>query len=466
MQTLQNYLVVAVSWAAALSGNGLSARPESAQSSVQFKTIYRFTAGDGSGGYDSDLVSDRNGGFFATTEQGGDAACYSPLGCGTVYHLSPPSSPGGAWTKTTIYIFTGYPNDGQTPSGPLVIALNGTLYGVTESGGNGACTYGATVPIGCGTVYSLTPPAESGGAWTETVLYNFTGGSDGYSPDNVITGSDGVLYGVTSAGASSGCFDYFGCGTVFSLTPPDTPGGAWTSSVLYTVEGSFFSGPATSLIIGPNQALYGTIGAGTDPCEMNLCGTVFSLAPPATPGGAWTQAVLHNFTGLPGDGDSPNAGLAMGPSGEIYGTTYLGEGHPCGQPQVGCGTVFELTPPASPGGDWTETILLTFPGAPAAGEPVAGVAIGKNGVLYGSTRYGGQAGCLEHAGCGVVFALAPPVSPGGTWTETILHHFTGGADGGEPVMTPVIGKDGALYGTTGYHRGEANNGTVFVIRNP
>jgi uncharacterized repeat protein (TIGR03803 family) len=450
----------------AVAVTGVFAQGGRPRTPVDFKTLYQFTAADGSGGYDSNLLSDRNGGFFGTTEQGGDTDC-SSLGCGTVYHLTPPPSPGGAWTKTMLYSFTGYPNDGLNPSGPLALALSGTLYGVTTGGGNGPCTYGGPSPLGCGTVYSLTPPAEPGGAWTETVLYNFTGGSDGNYPATVTLGPDDVLYGVTSLGAGSGCFEYQGCGAAFSLSPPAVSGEAWTLNVLYAVEGFFFSGGANSLIVGPNQVLYGTTGAGTDPCEMNPCGTVFSLTPPATPGGAWTQAVLHGFTGWPNDGNSPNQSLALGPSGELYGTTYLGgAGHPCGKHHIGCGTVFELTPPASPGGDWTETILFSFPAGSAPRAPAFGVVIGKDGVLYGSTRYGGVPGCQDDYGCGAVFALTPPASPNGAWAETILHPFTGGSNGAGPFMIPAIGKDGALYGTTSGYGGESGNGTVFVIKSP
>jgi hypothetical protein len=228
------------------------------------------------------------------------------------------------------------------------------------------------------------------------------GGREDLSPGDLIAGPGGVLYGVTSQGASTGCYVYVGCGAAFSLTPPATPGGPWTLNVIYTVEGSFYSGGATSLTMGANGVLYGTTAAGVYPCYQNECGTVYSLTPPTAPGDAWTQAVLHSFTGWPADGNNPNASLALGPNGQIYGTTYLGASQPCGQ---------------------------------------------------------------EHAGCGTVFELTPPASPGGAWTETVLHHFTGGSDGGEPFMTPVIAKDGALYGATGGY-GNWGYGTVFIMRHP
>src|ERR1022692_4688674 len=103
-----------------------------------------------------------------------------------------------AQTLTTLATFTSAP-DGSDPSG-VVVGSGGVLYGVTQSGGS----------KNNGTVFSLTPPKSTGGPWTETLLYNFTGGTDGGSPTGVVIGNEGVLYGTTQ----------YGGGTVFSLTPP------------------------------------------------------------------------------------------------------------------------------------------------------------------------------------------------------------------------------------------------------
>lgn len=449
MRSLLKHLILLTALAAAMASNIVMAKPGAGKSAVEFKTIYQFTGIDAAPG---DLVSDRNGGFFGATQGGGNLACYSPYGCGTVYHLNPPATPGAAWTQETIHSFAGYPDDGQLPFGPLVAGTTGTVYGVTQFGGN----------LGCGTVYSLRAPAELGGAWTETILYNFTGDSDGSHPVDLIAGPDGVLYGTTLYGGGDlECGEDQGCGAIFSLTQPAAPGGSWTISVLYNFEGTYFEAGATSVILGPNQVLYGTTPSGVIPCEMDLCGSVFSLTPPVAPGGPWIQTVLHAFVGGNGDGSSPNASLVLGTNGTLYGTTYEGEGQPCGD-QRGCGTVFELTPPVSPGGDWTETLIFTFPPSPAPNAPQSGVILGGDGTLYGLTPIGGIAGCQDDFGCGAVFALRPPALPGGTWTETLLHRFTGGADGAEPYGNLVMGKDGALFGTTiGF--GISVPGTVFIL---
>jgi len=120
--------------------------------------------------------------------------------------LIPPASPGGAWTEATL---GGSPYLAN-PHGALAIGKGGVLYGTATFGGSG------------GGVFALTPPASSGGAWTYAVLYNFAGlsGDGAYPYAGVAIGKDGVLYGTTGSGGSSGK------GTVFSLTPPRSPGRA------------------------------------------------------------------------------------------------------------------------------------------------------------------------------------------------------------------------------------------------
>jgi len=120
----------------------------------------------------------RGGVFYGTTFAGGSGTpCSFPVinGCGTVFQLTPPSTPGGAWTEAVLYSFAGENGDGAFPSGGIVVGKGGVLYGTTEYGGSsGSCVFYDSVP-GCGTVFQLTPPLTAGGAWTETVLHNFSG---------------------------------------------------------------------------------------------------------------------------------------------------------------------------------------------------------------------------------------------------------------------------------------------------
>src|SRR5579862_555226 len=104
-------------------------------------------------------------------------------------------------------------------------------------------------------------------------------------------------------------------------------------------------GSYVGVVMGPNGALYGT----------GKTNTVFALTPPATPGDAWPETVLHTFTGLNGDGLAPYACPIRGRSGSLYGTTQEGG-------TLGFGIVYQLIPPATQGGAWTENVIYTFTG--------------------------------------------------------------------------------------------------------
>ncbi len=121
------------------------------------------------------------------------------------------------------------------------------------------------------------------------------------------------------------------------------------------------------------------------------------------------------------------------------------------------GVVFELTPPASPGGPWTEAAIYAFMGPPSdGGVPIGGLAIGPDGSLYGTTRGGGT------YNPGTVSQLTPPASGGGSWTLTVLYSFRGDGDGILPGAGLVVSKQGVLYGTT-TQGGAFGLGTVFAI---
>jgi uncharacterized repeat protein (TIGR03803 family) len=147
-----------------------------------------------------------------------------------------------------------------------------------------------------------------------TPIYNFTGTGDGANPQSpVVVGEGGVLYGTTEFGGAHSA------GTVFSMTPPASPGGAWTENVLYSFQsGTDGAYPNSRLVIGRGGVLYGTTnGGGNYFGTARGNGTVFSLTPPASPGGQWTEAVIHIFGNTPNDGIVPTSGLALGPQGVV-----------------------------------------------------------------------------------------------------------------------------------------------------
>ena len=393
-------------------------------------SLYRFTgsAGDGSNPY-AGLAVGGAGVLYGTTMNGGTSKA------GTVFSLSPPAPPSSAWTEKILYSFAGG-SDGANPYyAVLAIGSGGILYGTTAYGG----------ASNAGTVYALTPPASSGGSWTENVIYSFTGGGDGGRPlAGVVAGDGGVLYGTASAGGIED-IDGVGGGTVFSLTPPASPDLPWTESVLYSFSGlSDGNAPCAPLAIGSGGVLYGT----TDYGGASNAGTVFSLSPPASPGGVWSESVLLAFTGAgAGDGAWPLAGVALGDGGVLYGTTQAGG-------TSGRGTVFSLTPPAVPGDPWTGAVLYSFTGLQDGSIPTAGVVPGIGGVLYGVTEFGGV------SGAGAIFSLTPPASLGGSWTESVVYSFTGLSEGGWPVAGMAAGGSGEFYGTA-CCGGTSEAGTVF-----
>jgi hypothetical protein len=158
---------------------------------------------------------------------------------------------------------------------------------------------------------------------------------------------------------------------------------------------------------------------------------------------AATVNVIYQFLGGT-DGTTPLGGLAVAKDGTLYGTTLANfAGSPSG------GTVFSLKPPTTVGGLWSKSVLYTFTRGADGASPIAGVTIGKRGVLYGTTS----------AGAGTVFELRP-------WRETVLHSFNG-ADGFSPRGPNLrIGHDGALYGTTTFAAVPYCCGSVFQLNPP
>jgi uncharacterized repeat protein (TIGR03803 family) len=291
----------------------------------------------------------------------------------------------------------------------------------------------------------------------ESVIHAF--GADGQAPvSSLIVDASGNFYGTTKlGGAGAG-------GTVFELSP--APHNEWTLTVLHKFAfDENGADPFGSVVQDSQGNLYGTTSAAGNSTCVNGCGTVFELSPPAIKGGDWTFTLLHSLTGG-SDGDFPMSGLALDPQGNLFGTTYLGGTGSCLGPLTGCGVVFELSPPAQPGGDWTETILYAFSGGTDGGLPTAPVVFDGKGNLHGTTEAGGRVGCQFNfdIGCGVVFELSP--AKDGSWAETVLHSFaTGpGHDGFAPGNGALaMDATGALVGTT-QAGGNYNLGTVYALR--
>jgi uncharacterized repeat protein (TIGR03803 family) len=277
--------------------------------------IYNFNVSSGvSPQPQAQLIFDKNGNLYGTNFFGGDGIngtlCYGELlGCGTVYELSPSKS---GWTETTLYYFTGLTSDGGNPAGGLVQDLAGNLYGTTFDQG----TYGF------GTVFELTHNTHG---WTEKVLYNFTGGTEGGNPfTGVLLGKDGNLYGTTGS-------------AIYELKR--TAKGEWPIEILYSANNP----GVVDLIFGPDGNLYGTC----DHCGQSA-GQIVRLAKNH---GQWTLKILHNF-GSGKDGSYPAGGLVFDAAGNFYGQTNVGG-------VANAGTLFRLVKNST--GKWQETTLFSFP---------------------------------------------------------------------------------------------------------
>jgi len=279
--------------------------------------LYAFAGGADGRQPGMGVVFDQYGNLFGSTQFGGNLQVCGG-GCGTIFELSPPSQPGGRWTHTVLYTFQGN-FDGQYP-GAVVLGANGALYATTSSGGTPGvqCHTNQRIKFGCGTVFEL---ALQGGSWTKTVLYTFPGfKGDGTGPDaEIVFDGQGNIYGTSGGGTT-------GYGTVFQLTPPSGKG-AWQETVLHQFTGGSDGGsPGGTVTLGPHGVLYGTASYSG---VVNASGLVFQLTPPAQSGGAWTETVLHNFPGFKGDATTPASTLAIDPSGNLYGTSVFGGSTAC-----------------------------------------------------------------------------------------------------------------------------------------
>jgi len=376
-----------------------------------FNVLYTFTGEkDGANPY-AGLTADAGGNLYGTTIAGGS------YGQGTVFELR---HSGSNWIMMTLYSFAGG-NDGAQPRARVIIGPDGGLYGTTFNGGGTGCG-----GQGCGTVFTLRAPI-----WKETVLYRFTGGTDGGLPlGDLMFDKHASIYGTTQQGGVPHSCGNLGCGVVYKLSHMSV---LWSESPIYQFIGiSDGVVPNGGVVFDTSGNLYGTTVSG----GSNNFGTVFQLTPS---GSGWTHQILYSFQNLT-DGKLPNSGVTLDASGNLYGTAVFG-GTGLG------GTVFQLKPS---GGSWSFNLVYALVGN--AG-PFGNLSLDAAGNLYGTTYQDGR------YVLGSSFKLTPS---NGNWTYQSLHDFTGGDDGEYALSNLVFDAHGNMYGTAAY--GGANGyGVVMQI---
>jgi hypothetical protein len=382
-----------------------------------------------------------------------------------------------AQTFTVLHSLNGG-SDGQGLLTGLVSDRQGNLYGAAYTGGLSNCPFS---PAGCGTVFKLT---RHGSVWAFTVLYRFTGISDGWWPENLAVATDGTIFGVTIFGGESNACGIQSCGTIFRLQPPPNPcpttNCLWRKTTIYQFSSGIDGRYPAGLAFDRAGNLYGT----TNESSENGVGNVWALSPS---NGHWTFSVLHAFDF--GIGSSPLSGVAVDAAGNLWGSGDGGVRN-CGDPGEPsyCGNIWELTRSAS---GWNFNIVFdlnrstggapiglfqfdpaglmygtlsgdgpngnggVFQFDPSRGQfnllyaapgnfevndgPQGGVTIDQHGDLFAADPMNGT------AGLGYVFKLAPS---NGSWIFTDLHDFTDSGDDGAPYGPLVVDSAGNVYGAT------------------
>lgn len=264
--------------------------------------LHSFSCTDGCNPTYVTPVFDKAGNLYGTTFYGGY------YGNGTVFKMAPNG------TVTTLYSFhggSGSGYDGYNPNTGVALDTKGNIYGSAPIGGL----------YNNGTLYEIT----ASGVYS--ILYNFTGGADGWTPRSPLVYKGGKLYGTAQAGGA-GCS--WGCGVVFqyTLAKGKNPG---KYAVIYTFAGvpDGQSPMYGALVFDKLGNIYGTTAAGGSfPGGTNL-GTVYKLAKDGT------LTILCNFDLT--DGYQPEGNVAIDTKGNIYTTAVFGG-------QYTFGTMVKITP--------------------------------------------------------------------------------------------------------------------------
>ena len=379
---------------------------------AQTLTVFHSFSGSDGSIPNGDLIQDRAGNFYGTTESGTGSSLF-----GLVYKLD------STGTETVLHRFTGGA-DGGLPYGRLLRTGDGTLYGTTLSGGDPVCQ--------CGTVYKLTSDGNL------TVLHSFAGGTDGMQnagqPEGALLRMGNEIYGASYFGGTPTCDPGLGCGTLFKVTRDGE------ETVLYRFSGAADGAFPRDLIADSAGNIYGVSESGYSSESVN--GAVFKMD------NTLQLSNIYNFKGGT-DGSFPYWRLTAGANGMVYGTTLSGGTSGCSSGF--CGVVFSLDTITG-----AEAVLHRFALQANDGQQPSGALLNVAGNLVGTTYFGGKVNAACSLGCGVVYE----VESSGEYV--LLHTFSGGSDGSAPRGALLRASDGTLYGAAA-SGGIGNNGVIFKI---
>ena len=423
-----------VGWLKSLMALAVCAFVPHEASAQTYKVLYNFVSAGGSLGNGGPLIQGLDGNIWGA---GNDEGAYG--GGGGIFKMTP------AGKYTQVYTFCSLPNcaDGQGPGG-LILGHDGNYYGITSEGGaNSSIDCGGETVATCGTVFRLTP------AGVLTTLYSFCSQAsctDGSQPQgNLLLGSDGEIYGFTAhGGTGSACGNNgtqpTGCGSVFKITLQ----GKLTTIYSFCVDSCLPGYDSVGGFIQWQQgryiatADYGGTGSGGTQCGGG-CGTIFDIT------SAGKLTTLYNFCvqdGCP-NGAKPQAGLVLATNGVLYGISGNGGAGDDG-------TIFSFVTP----GNHLKTLhsFCTKSGCPDGEYPQSALIQASDGLLYGSTPFGGA-----HSG-GTLFSI----TTAGDFKT--LHAFCAKQDcfdGISPANPMVQATSGIMYGIAG--GGNPGDGVVYSL---
>jgi uncharacterized repeat protein (TIGR03803 family) len=334
--------------------------------------------------------------LYGMTQEGGATATAKNPGDGTIFQLNTDGT-----GFEVLHSFSGGKTDGADPEGSLTLS-GSTLYGMTEAGGGGG-----------GTIFQINTDGSG-----YKVLHSFEDVPDGAGPGGDLTLSGSTLYGMTSSGGIA-------FGTIFQI---NTDGTGY--KVLYSFNGGSDGTSPFGAVTLSGSKLYGMTSGG----GANEFGTIFQINTDGT-----GYQVLHNFSGYPGDGATPDGSLTLSGS-TLYGMT-IGGGV-----KDDFGTIFQINTDGT-----GYKVLYSFTAvANDGGAPTGDLTLsGTGSTLYGMT-FGGGAKYL-----GTIFQI----NTNGTGYQQ-LYSFTGLSDGGYPYGSLTL-SGSTLYGMTQQHGGSNGEGTIF-----